>query len=176
MEYEFTLTYHLADKDSDPDTLLVRLAEAGCDDALVGLGTPGRITLNFAREAPSAPVAMLSALEDVKRAIPSAKLIEAAPDIVGLTDVAELIGMTRQGVRKLTLQHATTFPLPIHTGSAALYHLADVLSWLEQRQDTNRQMARAIKEISEIAKQVNVAKAAKELSWQLHDRISAYLT
>ena len=38
MEYEFTLKYKLSDKESDADALVERLAEAGCDDALVGTG------------------------------------------------------------------------------------------------------------------------------------------
>jgi predicted DNA-binding transcriptional regulator AlpA len=57
-----------------------------------------------------------------------AKLIEAAPDFVGLTDVADLVGVTRQNMRKLMLSHATTFPTPVHQGSASVWHLADVMA------------------------------------------------
>ncbi|WP_341352739.1 hypothetical protein [Phytopseudomonas dryadis] len=42
MEYTFTLKYQLADDVCNPDTLIERLGEAGCDDALVGIGQPGR--------------------------------------------------------------------------------------------------------------------------------------
>lgn len=38
MEYTFTLKYQLTEDDSDPDGLVERLGEAGCDDALVGIG------------------------------------------------------------------------------------------------------------------------------------------
>lgn len=41
MEYTFTLKYQLADDDRNPDVLVERLGEAGCDDALVGIGQPG---------------------------------------------------------------------------------------------------------------------------------------
>ncbi len=41
MEYTFTLKYQLAEHDSDPDKLVERLGDAGCDDALVGIGQPG---------------------------------------------------------------------------------------------------------------------------------------
>lgn len=58
-----------------------RLGAAGCDDALVGVGQPGRIALEFVREAESAEAALMSALADVKRPIPSAEFIEAAPDL-----------------------------------------------------------------------------------------------
>ncbi|MFQ6748738.1 DNA-binding protein, partial [Bordetella pertussis] len=54
MEYLFTLKYQLADADSDLDALVERLGEAGCDDALVGMGLPGRLVLEFTREADSA--------------------------------------------------------------------------------------------------------------------------
>lgn len=46
MEYEFTLNYQLVD-DEEMDALFERLAEAGCDDALVGIGQPGRLSLVF---------------------------------------------------------------------------------------------------------------------------------
>ncbi|WP_340146689.1 hypothetical protein [Halomonas sp. PA16-9] len=39
MEYIFTLKYQLADSDSDLDALVERLGAAGCDDALVGVGS-----------------------------------------------------------------------------------------------------------------------------------------
>jgi hypothetical protein len=76
MEYTFTLKYKLSDEDCDHDQLVERLGEAGCDDALVGLGTPGRIALEFTRESVSADAAIGSAMADVKRAIPSSRLME----------------------------------------------------------------------------------------------------
>lgn len=47
------------------------------------------------REVSNAREAVGSALADVRRAVPDAKLIEATPDLVGLTDVAELMGVSR---------------------------------------------------------------------------------
>lgn len=58
MEYIFTLKYQLEDRDNDPDALVERLGAAGCDDALVGVGQPGRLALEFSREAGSAEEAM----------------------------------------------------------------------------------------------------------------------
>ena len=49
MEYTFTLKYQLTDDDRDSQTLVERLGEAGCDDALVGIGQPGRLALEFTR-------------------------------------------------------------------------------------------------------------------------------
>ena len=133
MEYTFILKYQLAEQDSDLDVLVERLGSAGCDDALVGIGQPGRLALEFTREAESAQTAVRSALADVKRAVPSAKLVEAVPDFVGLTDVAEMVGVSRQAMRKLMLSHAATFPAPVHEGSASIWHLAEVLGWLEEK-------------------------------------------
>ncbi len=55
----------------------------------VGVGQPGRIALEFTRESETAEAALVSAVADVKRAIPTAKLIEVSPDFVGLSDTAD---------------------------------------------------------------------------------------
>ena len=96
MEYTFTLKYRLSAEDCDFDEIVERLAAEGCDDATVGVGQAGRLALVFAREAKSATHALVSALKDVLRAVPTAQLVEAAPDFVGLTDVAEVAGVSRQ--------------------------------------------------------------------------------
>ena len=162
MEYIFTLKYQLADDDRDPDTLVERLGEAGCDDALVGIGQPGRLALEFTREAESAEAAVRSALADVRRAAPSAKLIEVAPDLVGLTDVADIVGVSRQNMRKLMLAHPGSFPAPVHEGSASIWHLVDVLVWLQAR--GSYALTQGIVEVAQIALQVNVAKEKRRLS------------
>ncbi|MFC0136220.1 DNA-binding protein [Massilia eurypsychrophila] len=132
MEYSFTLTYRLPDDAADVDETVERLGEAGCNDALIGLGQSGRIALAFDREANSAREAMVSALGDVKRAIPAASLIEASPDLVGLSDVAEIVGVSRQNMRKLMMNSAS-FPSPIHAGSTVIWHLAHILAWLDAK-------------------------------------------
>jgi hypothetical protein len=95
---------------------------------LVGIGQPGRLALEFSREAPSAEAAVRSALADVRSAIPSARLIEVAPDLVGLTDMADIVGVSRQNMRKLMLAHPSSFLAPVHEGSASIWRLADVLA------------------------------------------------
>ena len=131
-EYSFTLTYRLADDDCDPDALVERLGEAGCTDALLGIGTTGRLALDFVRNRETAELALRSALQDVKAAVPTATLVEASPDFVGLTDVADIMSVSRQSIRKLMLANGD-FPLPVHEGSASVWHLADVLGWLDGR-------------------------------------------
>ncbi len=156
MEYTFTLKYQLSEHHANHDDLVERLGAAGCDDALVGVGQPGRIALEFTREADSAEAALMSALGDVKRAVPSAKLIEAAPDFVGLTDVADVVGVTRQNMRKLMVSHATSFPTPVHEGSASVWHLAEVMAWLQAR--GTYKVEAAVLEVALTAMQVNLAK------------------
>jgi predicted DNA-binding transcriptional regulator AlpA len=171
MEYNFVLKFKLAEDSADANDLVERLGEAGCDDAVVGIGQPGRIALNFTREADSAQQAIISALEDAKRAIPDAELIEVSPDLAGLTDIAELVGMTRQNIRKLMVTHAKTFPAPIHEGSAALWHLARVLEWLSAR--GGYPIERRLLETSHIAMQINVVKESSRVETPAENRIRA---
>ncbi|HCA12039.1 MAG TPA: DNA-binding protein, partial [Marinobacter adhaerens] len=89
-EYDFTLKYSVP-QDFAHDQLESSLSQAGCDDAIIGLGQKGRLALNFTREAESAEQAMLSALQDGQRAVPEARLVEAGPDFVGISDMASLL-------------------------------------------------------------------------------------
>ena len=41
--------------------------------------------------------------------------------------------LTRQNMHKLMHKHRHSFPAPVHEGSATIWHLADVLSWLHAR-------------------------------------------
>ena len=156
MEYIFTLKYQLSDHDYDPDDLGERLGAAGCDDALIGVGQSGRLALEFSREAESVEKAIHTALADVKNVTPSARLIEVSPDLVGLTDIADLVGVSRQAMRKLMLTHPDTFPLPVHEGSASIWHLAEVLDWLDSR--GSYQIGTGVLEVARMALSVNIAK------------------
>jgi len=160
-EYEFTLKFRLPDADADASQYLDALAQAGCDDALVGVGQPGRIALNFTREAPSALDAMATALRSLGEAIPGAELVEASPDFVGITDVAELAGCSRQNIRKLMLSHVGTFPTAVHEGSPTVWHLAPVLQWLSAHQ--RRCVDRTLIEVAEAAMKVNIAKELRRI-------------
>ena len=161
MEYIFTLKYQLADDDRDQAAIVERLGAAGCDDALVGTGVAGRIALAFTRVAASAEAALRSALEDVRRAIPGARLTEAGPDYVGLTDVADMLAMSRQNLRKLMLNHPGSFPPPVHDGSASIWRLAELLAWFAER---GYMLHPALVETASATRQVNLAKDAAQLS------------
>ena len=160
-DYEFTLKFSLPDADDDPDRHIEALAEAGCEDALIGIGQRGRIALDFTRTATSAFAAIASALRDVRKAIPDAMLVEASPDFVGLTDVADFAGFTRQNMRKLMLGNSPTFPIAVHDGKPALWHLADILAWLEAQQ--NRSIDAALLDVARATMLLNIAKEARKL-------------
>ena len=160
-EYQFTLKFAINCTGTNIDELVERLGEAGCTDALVGIGQPGRIGLDFTREAESASKALLSAFADVKRAIPEAELVEAAPDFVGLTEIATLLGFSRQNMRKLVVQTNSAFPPPVHEGTPTIWHLATVLAWLKNR--GSHEIADDLCEVAQANRQFNLAKELREL-------------
>lgn len=161
MEFNFTLKYRLADTGDEIGVLEQRLAEGGCDDALVGLGLPGRLALAFCREAENAAAALRSALDDVQRAVPGAELVEVSPDLVGLTDVADLLGMSRQNMRKLMLANPQSFPSPVHDGSTSIWHLVDILGWLRAR--GSGKVTTEMTELAAAALQINLAREGRRL-------------
>lgn len=158
-EYEFTLKFSLQGASLDPHDYVDALFESGCDDALIGSGTGGIIALDFTREADSAADAVSSALQNVKAAIPHAKLIEASPDLVGLTDIAAILGCSRQNIRQIMNRHMDTFPSPVHEGGkSAIWHLFPILDWAKTSQKYDIDDAHA--ELADMLMMVNAAKEA----------------
>ncbi len=171
--FKFTLKFALSEASIDAGHYVELLGEAGCDDALVGIGQKGRIALEFDREADSAFQAILSAIKDIKSVIPDAKLIEATPDLVGVSDIADLLGFTRQNMRKLVLNHSVTFPTPIHEGKSTIWHLANVLSWFVQGK--RKIIEPTLMEIATATMQLNIVKETKYLDPSLKSKISSVL-
>lgn len=169
MEFAFTLRYKLSNDDSNVDDLLERLGEAGCTDALVGIGQAGRMSLEFVREAKNAIEALSSAFADVRKAFPDAELIEAAPDFVGLTEVAVAAKVSRQNIRKFMINHASSFPVPVHEGSSSIWHLSDVLAWL--RDQRGYELDSAMLEVAKAAMQMNLAKEARQIAPQVPRKV-----
>jgi len=173
-EYEFTLKFSLVDKASNPESYIERLAEAGCDDALIGLGQQGRIAFNFNRKADNALSAVCSAIQNIKSVIPDAILIEATPDFVGISDIADILGYSRQNIRKLMLSHRGSFPAPIHEGKSAIWHLSSVLTWFKERKDYP--VDELLFDITQANMQLNIAKENFYLDPALNTRIHAMLS
>jgi predicted DNA-binding transcriptional regulator AlpA len=154
--YTFTLTFKLAHRGDDPGKFLNALFEAGCDDAAVGIGQHGMIGLDFTRSAASAVEALRSAIRNARTAIPGAVLAHAGPDLVSLSDMAEIFGFSRQNMRKYaTGQSAAqdTFPAPAIMGEPSLWHLAEIASWL--RLNTTVQPPPDVLEVSKAAARIN---------------------
>lgn len=129
-DYVFTLKLRLPPGLSGEEAV-ERLGAAGCTDALAGIGLAGRLALEFTREADDARGAISSAVDDVLDALPGAEICEVGPDFAGLTDMADLLGLSRQAMRKYQLAYPD-FPAPVHDGSTAIWHFCDVLDWLAQ--------------------------------------------
>ena len=173
MDYEFMLKFKLPDSEPEVDAVIEKLGAAGCTDALVGVGIPGRVALNFTRAAKSAKEAVRTALRDVKKAIPDAELIEVGPDFVGITDVAEYTGVTRQNIRKLIVGHSKDFPPAIHDGSASVWHLVTVLRWFKDQGP--RPVEPTLMEVAEVAMHLNITRQTKLLSPQLYKQLESFV-
>ncbi len=153
--YDFTLIFSLPDAAADPDDFLDALFEAGCDDALVGIGEMGSVALDFSRDAATAKEALDSAIEDVKKAIPGADLIEASPDLVSLSDMADQVGCSRQNMRKYAVGKTYAFPKPVHVGKTSLWHLYEVAGFLRS-QSSNLEIPDELLEVSKAALLFNI--------------------
>ncbi len=158
-EYDFTLKFALQQRDANPELYVDRLAQAGCDDALIGVGKLGRISLHFIRSSHSAFDALYSAINDVKQALPQALLLEATPDLVSFTDVAKILGCSRQNVRNLIVTAESTSPSPAYEGTPSLWHLAEILTWLHHHKRYS--IDEELLDIATVNMNLNLAK-----SWQ----------
>lgn len=64
-------------------------------------------------------------------------------------------------MRKLLQSHLATFPLPLHEGRAALWHLAEVLEWFRTHQ--HKAVDEALREVARVSMQANVARETRRL-------------
>lgn len=160
-EYDFALHLKLANPTIDPSIYEDKLFEAGCDDALLGVSDKGYIGLDFIRSSGSAIDAIYSAIEAAKSVIPDAELFYISPDIVGISNIAAIMGCTRQNILKLTNRNADTFPFPINSDSKSLeWHLAEVLKWYQSK---GIDIDIALLEVAEFAMQFNLAKRNNDI-------------
>ncbi|ABA59391.1 helix-turn-helix transcriptional regulator [Nitrosococcus oceani] len=168
-EYEFTLKFRLENSSENPEVYLAALEAAGCDDAAVGLGQHGRIALNFTRSAQSAADAVSSAIFSVQKAIPGSRLVEATPDYVGITDVAEMFGFSRQHMRQLIVANEADFPQPAHEGKPSIWHLSHILQWF--REHEARRFQDDVYEISAVNMQINTYIAFRAMPTPLKENL-----
>lgn len=120
--------------DLQDESVIDRLFEAGCDDALVG-STDGVQFIDFDRDAASLDVAVLSAVSDVEQVSGVQVIRLAGAGLVSIADIAARVGRTRESVRLLVsgARGPGNFPAPV-TDPRARYRLwrwADVQRWFE---------------------------------------------
>ena len=101
-----------------------------------------------------------------------AELIEAVPDYVGLSDAADVVGVSRQNLRQLMSRHAS-FPAPIHLGSTALWHLEDLMTWLQQTQHYTLEPCKY--EVARMARQINLVRQTRALTPQLAESLKSLM-
>jgi hypothetical protein len=112
------------------------LLEAGCDDAI--FGSRDRVPFaEFAREAPSLPAAITSAIESIESAVPGARVIRVAPDdLVNLTEIAARTGRTKESVRLYSegRRGPGGFPPPVVwvAGRNRVWQWSDVARWFDE--------------------------------------------
>lgn len=131
--YNFTLT--LSGVTSGTEGLEDALFESGCGDALVYFyGTS--VYLEFDRDSASLPVAVLTAIRDIESACVGARVESVDSLLVGLSDIAELAGLSRQAVALLKdgNRGPRNFPNPVQRikGNSPLWNWDTVADWLVQ--------------------------------------------
>ena len=152
VEYYFELTFKLPHGE-DPDQYFEAL-ETTCSDAMIGSGQNGYIAFDFTREAKSAKDAIYSAMKDIKKIISGAVLIEASPDLLGISDAAIRLDVSRQYMRKLMTNKSSITPEPVHQGSTVIYHFDEIIKYIQTM--TKRDIENSVLEIAETNKKVNL--------------------
>jgi len=122
--FEFDLVFSLGGDEIDEADLLDRLFEAGCEDAVIGLGTPGLVAISLERSGADAETVIAHAARQIAPTLPAgSELREVRPDLVSQADVAARLGVTRQALQKRRL------PPP---SVAGLYRADELYHYLER--------------------------------------------
>jgi len=130
--FNFTLT--LSGITNDTPGLEDALYAAHCNDALICFyGTA--VYLDFDRESDSLEHAILSAIQDIESAPGlNARVESVDAALVGLSDIAELTGVSRQAIALLKdgARGSGQFPGPVQRvkGNSPLWRWQKVVEWL----------------------------------------------
>ncbi|MGE0969693.1 helix-turn-helix transcriptional regulator [Klebsiella sp. WOUb02] len=130
--YNFTLT--LSGVSAHTPGLEDALHHAGCTDALVCFyGTA--VYLEFDRESESLEQAILSTIDNIESASELNARVESVDAVlVGLSDIAELTGLSRQAVALLKdgARGSGKFPGPVQRvkGNSPLWRWKTIVGWL----------------------------------------------
>jgi hypothetical protein len=151
-EYDFTLV--LTGLTELPVGAEDALFEAGCDDSTISVRF-GRVFLSFSRLAPSLKDAILSAIQDIKKANIGADVLRVdACDLVTQSDIARKIERSRQLVHQYVtgVRGPGDFPAPIRDVSdeAPLWSWCEVARWLFQNDMVKEDVVREATELAAI--------------------------
>jgi predicted DNA-binding transcriptional regulator AlpA len=83
-------------------------------------------------------------------------LVQAGPDLVGLTEMAAIFGFSRHNMREYATGQSggwETFPPPVVSGEPGLWRLAEIVAWMGR--NTGLQPPGFILPVSRAAAKVN---------------------
>jgi len=163
--YTFQLIFSLHTNE-DADQYMDALFEAGCDDAVIGIGKKGYLAADFTRESASAFDAIKTAIEGVTQAIPHTKLVKAGPYIANLSEMAHIFDCTKQNLSKYARGESASnepFPCSIVSGKVDYWYILDVALWLHKQNKLNIQET-----------DIEVLKSIHDLSIAIEEARNAY--
>jgi len=100
-EFEFDLVFALPQGVADEGAVLDALYEAGCENAVIGLGAPGLIGVGVTRSGTDAEAVISATARRILNGLPEGlTLREVRPDLVTLAEVAARLKVTRQALQK----------------------------------------------------------------------------
>jgi hypothetical protein len=132
--HTFTLVFTIPEGDM-LEPFLDALADAGCDDAaFIGPAQDGTYRAEFDREADLFSNAIVSAIEDIRTAIPGATVLRAEPDdLVTISAIAARTGRSDESVRLLEQGKRGPGGFPARIGhinqKTRVWRWADVADW-----------------------------------------------
>ncbi|EQA6227451.1 helix-turn-helix transcriptional regulator [Enterobacter ludwigii] len=131
--YNFTLT--LSGVRMDTEGLADALYTHGCGDALICC-YGNSVYVEFDREAESLDQAIQTAIDNIEASGTGAIVKSVDSALVGLSDIAQRSGLTRQAITLLKdgLRGKGDFPCPVQriSGQSPLWDWSDVARWLNE--------------------------------------------
>lgn len=122
--------------DSNDESFLDALYEAGCDDATVFF-KDGHLCLDFTRDSDNAENAVVSAIRDFESAGIGGSVERVEPeDLASLSEIALRVGVTRASLQKYARGESKVgidFPRPVQNILASrreLFSTIEVLNWM----------------------------------------------
>lgn len=162
--YVFGLLYEVTSAESMENFAESIFSQVG-DDAMPGVADEGLIFVEFDRRCVSAMDAVNSAVSEIQNAIEDATFVNASHDYVGITDIANYLGKSRQYIRRLWEDHKSKgFPRPVHAqGKTPVWHLAQVLDYLVESEVLVRDKIKILHETAIATMQKNVERQIDDL-------------